>query len=959
MKKRLANFLVSCALSAPRVSRIVGVLAAASLPALGSGVNVLTQHNDVMRSGANLSETVLTPANVNSGQFGKLFDQTVDGYVYAQPLVMTGVNITTGSNRGMHNVVFIATEHDSVFAFDADSNSGANAQPLWMTSFINVATGISSVPNDDVGTTDIVPEIGITSTPVIDAATGTLYVLAKTKKFDPANAADNSAWSYHQHLHALDIHTGLDKPGSPVEIKATVLGNGDGNNGDGTLSFDPLREHNRPGLLLLNGVVYIAWASHGDNGPYHGWIIGYNKTTLAQVGVFNTTPDGGLGGVWMSGTGLAADTKGNIYFSTGNGTFDVDSNGVHVGNNYGDSVLKLGTTPAGALYQSDYFTPFNQNDLNNADADLGSGGVLLLPDQAGAHPHLAITCGKEGKIYVLDRDHMGQFHPGIDSIVQVMPGAIGGTWSTSAYFNGKVYYHGSGDFLKAFDLVAGRLSDEPTAQGSNNFGFPAATPSISANGAQNGIVWELQSNAPAILYAYDAKNVATELYDSNQAANNRDNPGGNGGVKFAVPTIANGRVFVGSQGTLSVFGLFHTQDTLNVSTGGSGSGTVTPAFAGATSRTVNQSYTIMATPAANNVFAGWKDVGTGNVISHAATLTFTMKLGLTLEADFVPNPFTAVTGIYAGYTVLQTQSYQLAGGAGFSVNSTGGFTGSVKLGGTTYPLNGVFLTDGTYSITIPRAGKPAVSILLQLDVSNNTNQITGTITDGQLTGYITSNRPAPPPASKRYTLVLPPSADTSQPQGDGYGTLTVDSRGNLTFAGVLGDGSAVTQSAVVAGNGQWLFYVAPYRANGSATGVITFGDNGSSDLNGTIRWYKPATGSPQILCAIAAYGSAYDPTAAPILALTKPATFTITGGGLNVAPTPKTFTLSGSNKLLLQPGSTGLTLSFTTATGHMAGVFTDAAGQTHGYSGVVFQRGTSGNGLFIANGKAGSVVISD
>ena len=931
-----------------------GLLAASVVSTFAAGVNVLTQQNDLMRTGANVSETALSPANVNAGQFGKLFDQTVDGYVYAQPLVMTGVNITVGASKGTHNVVFIATEHDSVYAFDADSNSGANAGPLWKTTFTNAVTGISSVPNDDVGTGDIVPEIGITSTPVIDAATGTLYVLAKTKKFDPANPSDNTAWSYHQHLHALDVHTGLDKPGSPVEIKATVFGNGDGSDGNGNLSFDPLREHNRPGLLLLNGVVYIAWASHGDNGPYHGWVIGYNKTSLQQVAVYNSTPDGGLGGIWMSGNGLAADSKGNIYFSTGNGTFDVDANGVHIGNNYGDSVLKLATSSTGALTQTDYFTPFNQNDLNNADADLGSGGVLLLPDQQGAHPHLAITCGKEGKIYVIDRDNMGGFHPGVDNLVQVMPGAVGGTWSKPSYFNGRVYYHGSGDVLKAFGLSAGKLSDQPTAHGAFSFDFPAATPSISANGTKNGIVWEIQSVGPAVLFAYDASNVATELYDSNQAANGRDNPGN--GVKFTVPTVANGKVFLGSQGTLSVYGLFHGQDTLTVNVNGSGA--VTPTYAGATQRTVNQSYTVTATPGANNVFAGWRDLASGNIISHAATYVFTMKLGLTLEADFVPNPFTAVAGRYAGYTLLQTQSNQSAGGASFAVTNTGGFTGSVVLDSVTYSLNGVFLSDGTYSISIPRSGKTPVSIQLQLDVSNGTNLITGTVSDGLFTGNITAVRPSPPPATKRYTLILPHPADAAQPQGDGYGTMTVDPRGNLVFAGVLGDGTAVTQSTVVAGNGQWLFYVAPYGPNGSAAGVITFGDDGTSDLHGTVRWFKPLTSTPLILTSIFAYGSAYDATASPILNFASPANFTVTGGGVNPVPSPKAFTLGAGNKLLLQPGVTGLTLSFTVATGAFNGTFAYATGKQQAYKGAVFQRGATGNGLFINNGNVGSVLIS-
>ena len=931
------------------------LVSALPIESRAGGVSILTQQNDNMRTGANLSETILTPANVNAGQFGKLFDLTVDGYVYAQPLIMTGVNIPAGPAKGLHNIVFIATEHDSVYAFDADTNTGATSSPLWKASFLDAANGISTVPSDDTGTTDIVPEVGITSTPVIDAATGTLYVLAKTKKFDPADTGNTDKWSYHQHLHALDVKTGLDKPGSPVEIQATVFGTGDGSDGNGNLPFNSLRQHNRPGLLLLNGMIYIAWASHGDNGPYHGWVLGYNKTTLQQTGVYNATPDGGLGGIWMSGSGLAADAKGNIYFSTGNGTFDIDANGVHVGNNYGDSVIKLATSPNGLLTQTDYFTPFNQNDLNAVDADLGSGGVLLLPDQSGAHPHLAITCGKEGKVYVIDRDHMGGFTPGVDNIAQVMPGAVGGTWSKPSYFNNKVYYHGTGDVLKAFDLTSGKLSGQPTARGPFTFDFPAATPSISANGTKNGIIWEVQDAGPAVLFAYDASNVAKELYDSNQASGGRDNPGA--GVKFVVPTVANGKVYVGAQSLVSVYGLFHNQDTLSITINGNGS--VPVAFAGATSRTVNASYTVTATPGPKNIFAGWKDVASGNIISYSATLVFTMKVGMALEADFAPNPFPSVAGRYSGYTLVQTQAFQSAGIASFNVLTSGAFTGTVALGGVNYALTGVFHPDGTYAIAIPRAGKNPVSVTLQLDVGGGTNLITGTISDGLLSGNITSVRPGTPPPTKRYTLILPHPADATQPQGDGYGSFTVDPLGNLTFAGVLGDGTAVTQSAVVAGNGQWLFYVAPYGANGSAAGVITFGDDGNSDLHGTVRWFKPLGASSQILTSIYAYGSTYDSTAAPLLNFGGTARFTVQGGGLNPLPAAKLFLLGSANNLLLQTGSTGLTMSFATSTGIFSGTFTDTANKSQPYRGAVYQRGANGNGLFNNSGKLGSVRIGN
>ena len=484
---------------------------------------MLTYHNDDARTGLNPNETVLTPAKVNTNSFGKLFTRAVDGYTYAQPLCMTNVSI---AGKGIHNVVFVATEHDSVYAFDAQSNTGSNSMPLWRTSYINPAAGITTVPNGDVGSGDIVPEIGITATPVIDATRSTLYVLAKTKQNG----------NYVQTLHALDITTGLDR--TNVVIQASVPGTGDGS-ANGMVPFDSLREHDRPGLVLLNGVVYASFASHGDNGPYHGWVIGYNGQTLQQVGVFNTTPNGGLGGIWQSGAAPATDTNGNIYFETGNGTFSTDNPDMSA-NNFGDSFVKLSTS--GGLSLADYFTPFNQDSLNSVDEDLGSGGPLLLPDSVGStgHPHLLVGCGKEGKIYLVDRDNMGQFSALNDNqIVQEIPNAVGGTWSMPAFFNGHIYYHGAGDVLKSFRVSNGHIIPTPDSQGAVQFGFPGATPAVSANGTNSGIVWELRTDAygssgPAELHAYDANNVAMELYASSQMAS-RDDPGP--AVKFTVPTV--------------------------------------------------------------------------------------------------------------------------------------------------------------------------------------------------------------------------------------------------------------------------------------------------------------------------------------------------------------------------------------------------------------------------------------
>ncbi len=507
-----------------------------------ASVSVLTYHNDNARTGLNTNETVLTPDNVASTNFGQLFTQPVDGFVYAQPLVMTNVAIP---GKGVHNVVFVATEHDSVYAFDADNDSGGNALPLWQTSFINPAAGVTSVPSADVGCTDLLPEIGITSTPVIDPVSGTIYVEAKTEEMT------NGVTTFVHRLHALDVTTGAEKFGGPVMIQVSVPGSGDGSDGNGNLSFDPMKHMNRPGLLLNQGVIYLAYASHCDISPYHGWLISYDAHTLAFINVFNTTPNGGLGGIWQSGNGPDADTNGNIYVMTGNGTFDSTTN-----NDYGDSFLKFSTT--NGLQLADSFTPFNQQELSDADNDLGSGGPMLLPDAAGsvAHPHLIVGSSKLGTIYLLDRDGLGGFNPANDNkIVEELPSAIGGTWSSPAYFNNTIYYQGSGDVLNAFPISQASISPMPSAQGPDNFGFPGATPSISANGTNDGIVWAIETdnfgnNGPAILHAYDATNVASELYNSDEV---NEDPGG--AVKFAVPTIANGKVYAGAQYTLAVYGL--------------------------------------------------------------------------------------------------------------------------------------------------------------------------------------------------------------------------------------------------------------------------------------------------------------------------------------------------------------------------------------------------------------------
>jgi hypothetical protein len=493
---------------------------------------MLCYHNDLGITGQNLNETLFSPANVNASHFGKLFSYTLDGQSFSQPLFVPNVPVP---NQGVHNLVFAATEHDSVYAFDADTQA-----TLWTVNFTNPAMGVTTVPSDDLanGESPITPEIGITGTPAIDGSSGTLFVVAMTK--------ENGA--YLHRLHALDITTGNEKFGGPVVIQASVSGM------HGQVVFDSMHQLQRPGLLVSNGVVYICFGSYSDWNPYHGWIIGYDAFTLTQVAVWNTTPNGGQGAIWQAGASLSADSAGNIFGIVANGTFDADTGG----SNYGESFVKL--APA-TLSISDYFTPFNQDLLNDGDIDVGSAGFTLLPDQPGAFPHLGVSAGKEGKIYLVNRDNLGRHQSGSDSqIVQSIPDALGAStltndrnFSTATYWQGNIYFIGNQDVIKHFALTNGLLSISPASSGTHVYGFPGGNMSVSANGSQNGIVWAIEAGGADVLHAYDATDVAQELYNSDQAGS-RDHFGS--AVRFTVPTVMNGKVFVAGKTELAVFGLF-------------------------------------------------------------------------------------------------------------------------------------------------------------------------------------------------------------------------------------------------------------------------------------------------------------------------------------------------------------------------------------------------------------------
>jgi len=511
-------------------------------PPTASVPDVTTYHYDNARDGLNAQETLLTLANVNSAQFGKIGFDTVDGKVDAEPLYLA--NVTAGGK--VRNVLYVATEHDSVYAFDADDGS-----QIWKTSIL----GAGETTSDDHKCAQITPEIGITSTSVIDrhqGANGTLFTVGMTK---------DASGKYHHRLHALDITTGSEIAGSPTEIAATYPGTGDGSS-NGNIAFNPTQYAERAALLLVNGTIYMGWTSHCDGRPYTGWVMGYSESTLQQTQVLNLTPNGGDGSIWMSGDGIAADGSGNLYFLDANGTFDttLDANGFPSHGDFGNAMIKLSTS--GKLAVADYFEPHNTVSESNADLDLGSGGELLLPDQTdanGAVHHLIVGAGKDGNIYLANRDNMGKFAAGASTdsnIYQVITGVLpGGVFSTPAFFNGVLYYGAAYNVMRAFPMSNAMLATAPSSQTAATFNYPGTTPSVSANGKQDGIVWALESNwnSPGVLHAYDATNLAHELYNSRQAASGRDSFGN--GNKFITPLVVNGKVYVGTQTGVAVFGL--------------------------------------------------------------------------------------------------------------------------------------------------------------------------------------------------------------------------------------------------------------------------------------------------------------------------------------------------------------------------------------------------------------------
>jgi hypothetical protein len=515
-----------------------------------------TWRNDPQRSGQNEQELALSPTTLNSTNFGKLFSCPVDGEIFAEPLYVANLEIS----GGMHNVVFVVTENDSVYAFDADASPCVTYwSDLAGTATTLLPANEFPVPSTDVNSTDIEPTIGITGTPAIDAATNTIYLVTKSKNTANLNP------TYVQRLHALSITTGSEQPSSPVEILPSARGNGDGNGGGGMVQLDPFTQNQGAGLLLLGHNVYIAFGSLTSTAPYHGWVVGYDQTTLAQVGVFLDTPNGAAGGIWLGGAGLSVDQdSGYIYAASGYGTFDAYS-AAQPNNDYGESFLKI--DPA-AWSLVDYFTPCNQYTLASAGTNLGSTGVLALPDAAGsaAHPRLLLGGSEAGTLYLLDRTSLGHFNggtcPDIAPIEEMSfpQKPLSGTPAVWTDASGviRVYVGASGTALGAYPIANAVLAPTPASQSPSAFSGLAPSPAISSNGATAGIVWALDSagydstpQGPAVLHAYDATNLATELYNSNQAGA-RDHPGA--ALKFMVPMVGNGKVYVGTETELDVYG---------------------------------------------------------------------------------------------------------------------------------------------------------------------------------------------------------------------------------------------------------------------------------------------------------------------------------------------------------------------------------------------------------------------
>jgi len=601
------------------------------------GADVLTAKNDNARTGQNLEEIILTTKNVNVQQFGKLYTFPVDGYVYAQPLYKSHLAVP---GLGIRDVLFVATAHDSVYAFDTLGNNPTSGF-LWRVSFLDPSKGITTVSPGDVGTNDIVPDIGITGTPVIDSTTNTLYVVSKTRQ------SSNGTTRWIQQLHALDLATGAEKMNGPIEIQASLPGWG-GDSSNNVVTFDPRIENQRAALILVNNGVYIAWAAHGDQGSYHGWIIGYSATDIRQqLGAWTTTPNGRGGGIWMSGGGISSDISGNLYLASGNGNFQPPYE------NYGDTAFRLSTS--GGLSMTDYFTPDNQQTLDAQDNDMGTSDMMLMPTQAGSHTNIVITADKSGTVYVLDRDRLGgnsSANPNNDVDHFHVSGTIHNSFS---YFNGYVYMGCDGQPVRSYKVVSGSLQHTADSESTHSFGQNYANASgtslsISANGTSEGIAWALDnfSNGagPATLFAFDASRLGNLLYSSDQAPNGRDLSGP--AVKFTVPTVVDGRVFVPNAYAVTVYGLLigaGQQQTAPV-----------PIFSQPSGTSLGSSQPLSISSAVDGATIHYTTDGSAPSLLSAVYTTALPILGPTIVQAFATAPGYAPSPIATAFYIAQKDS---------------------------------------------------------------------------------------------------------------------------------------------------------------------------------------------------------------------------------------------------------------------------------------------------------------
>jgi len=509
------------------------------LAAARVAAQVTTAQYGNARLNANTHETKLTPLTVTATSFGRVATFPVDGDVYAQPLYRAVRAGRSEGTRISRDVLFVATEAGSVYAFDAQ---GTDRQPLWKRRLLDA--GEEPLTFQDVLCPFIRPTIAITPTPVIDTIANALYVLARARTRDSAGHL-----RFVQRLYAIDLSTGQDIR-SPAEIRASVNGTGAGAR-NGRVDFDPLRENPRAALLLDRGVLYLSWASSCDVGPYHGWIMAYDAATLRQIAAFNTSPDGSAAGVWQGDAGLAADENGFVYAVTGNGTFDERA----PRRNYGNSILQLHLAD-NSLSVASFFTPSNQAMLDRQDGDLGSSGPMLLPSDEATKRPLVIVTGKDGMSYVVDRAHMGGYQAGNNPHARQVVHTSAGGFGAAAYWNGRLFIWGSDTTLLAYSVKSGQL--QPNAMAAHTrTSDPGSIPVVSANGDRDGIVWAMESrrwrgpDLPGVLHAYLADDVRQELYNSEMNAS-RDRM--DLATRFSIPTVANGRVFVGAKREVDVFG---------------------------------------------------------------------------------------------------------------------------------------------------------------------------------------------------------------------------------------------------------------------------------------------------------------------------------------------------------------------------------------------------------------------